>query len=68
MDSTSKIIMVNVENSSFEYDLTILQGYPSLLLEDPLISETCPLEATASHHVCSLVAQFLPGRIISNQQ
>ena len=26
------------------------KGSPPLLLEDPLISETCPLEESASHH------------------
>ena len=35
LESTSKIIIVNVENSSFGYDLII----GNLLLEDPLISK-----------------------------
>ena len=54
--STLKIIMVAVRNSSFEYNLIIgilssEGGFP--VMWGPLISETRPLEESASHH-CAL--------------
>ena len=47
--------MVDVENSSFGYDLTIgnLVKTPSCM--DPLISETCHLEESDSQHVGNVV-------------
>ena len=37
------------------------KGYPPLLLEDPLISETCPLEESASHHVLGALILRMRG-------
>ena len=34
--------------------------YLPLLLEDPLISKTCPLEESASHHMKRCEKRFLP--------
>ena len=49
----SKINITHVKHSLFQYDLTIgilvKRGSRALLLEDPLISETCALEESASH-------------------
>ena len=56
MESTLKIIGVDVETSSFGYDLTIenfvKRGLWPLLLEDLLISQLSPLEERALHHMC----------------
>ena len=54
MESALKIMRVAVENSSFEYNLNseiwISEGR-GFLAEDASISEACPLEENASHHI-----------------
>ena len=36
------------------------KGSLPLLLEDPLISETCPLEESASHHIYIYIYTYQP--------
>ena len=54
LESTWKIIIIDVENSSFGYNLTIWNWVKRGLDHShrkTLISETCPLEESASHHL-----------------
>ena len=54
LESTLKIMRVAVENSSFGYNLTFeiwISEVLAYLREDASISETCPLEESASHHI-----------------
>ena len=48
-----EVMLIRIENYSFGFDLRIgdlVKGGLLVLLEDHLISETCDLEESASHH------------------
>ena len=44
---------------SFDFLKSRFPRVRALLLEDPLIYETCPLEESASHHVVDARSQFM---------
>ena len=51
LESTLKIMRVNVKNYVFGHDLTIGNMVNKGRCEDPQISETFTLEENASHHI-----------------